>query len=84
MEEKQSEVLEILKKIVTAIVDDKADVTLSGAQSGTTYAISMRVSDRDAGKVIGKAGRTMDAIRLIAAAIGGKDFRPIIILDNSQ
>jgi len=63
---------ELIKYIAQSLVDnpDKVEVTeISGEQ---TSVIELRVAKEDLGKVIGKHGRTAQAIRSILSAASAK------------
>ena len=63
---------ELVEMIAKALVDspDKVQVSqLDGAQSSI---IELKVAPEDVGKVIGKQGRTAQAIRVILGAAGMK------------
>jgi len=65
-------VKELVEMIAKSLVDnpDKVKVTqLNGEQSSI---IELKVAQEDIGKVIGKQGRTAQAIRLILGAAGMK------------
>lgn len=64
---------QLVETIVKALVDSPGEVVvneLSGEQA-TTYEI--KVAQRDAGKVIGKQGRTAQAIRTLVRAAAAKN-----------
>ena len=65
-------VKELVEMIAKSLVDnpDKVQVSqLDGAQSSI---IELKVAPEDVGKVIGKQGRTAQAIRIILGAAGMK------------
>ncbi len=61
---------ELIRTIVTPFVDHPDDIQVTKEESGerTTYILS--VNKEDMGKVIGKRGRTAQAIRHIIHAAG--------------
>jgi predicted RNA-binding protein YlqC (UPF0109 family) len=63
---------DLIKQIAEALVDypEEVNVTEIGAQSTTV--IELKVAKSDIGKVIGKHGRTADAMRTILSAAGKK------------
>jgi len=63
---------DLIKQIAEALVDypEEVNVTEIGAQS--TMVIELKVAKSDIGKVIGKHGRTADAMRTILSAAGKK------------
>jgi predicted RNA-binding protein YlqC (UPF0109 family) len=66
---------EIVEMIVKALVDDEAGVDVREVdRGGQTTMIEVRVSASDMGKIIGRQGRTVRALRslLHAASMKGK------------
>ena len=64
---------EIIEKIVKAIVDNQGDVHINEVDGGRTRIIELRVAKDDIGKVIGKKGHTISAIRTLLASASGKE-----------
>ena len=64
---------DIIKKIVKAIVDNPDDVNINEIDGGRTTIIELKVAKDDIGKVIGKKGRTISALRTLLASAGGKE-----------
>ncbi len=64
---------ELVTYIVERLVDDKqaVNVSVSSADGGET--ISIRVAEKDVGKVIGKQGKIAMSIRTLAKAVGIKE-----------
>ncbi len=63
---------EAVEKIVTALADDKDAVEVSESTQGTTTNIEIRVAESDMGRLIGKQGRTVKAIRSLLFQAGQK------------
>ena len=62
--------LELVKFMVTELVDNKESVSVTLGDENTVY---VKVDKADMGKVIGKDGKIAKAIRTIAKAAGNKD-----------
>jgi len=62
----------LLIKIAQALVDDPEQVQVNEIVSSQTIILELRVAKSDMGKVIGKKGKTADAIRAILNAAAGK------------
>ena len=62
----------LIEDIVKELVDKPDEVTITSVESERTVIYELRVGDGDLGKVIGKKGRTAQAIRTIVAAISAK------------
>ena len=63
---------EFLETIITAIVDKPDDVKVSLVESESTQIYELEVGDGDLGKVIGKHGRNVNAIRTLLSAATAK------------
>ncbi len=73
---------ELLELIAKALVDNPDEVSVSEVGREQTIIFELRVAQEDLGKVIGKQGRTVRAIRTIVSAAGmklGKRFHFEII-----
>ncbi len=70
---------ELLEFVVRGLVDDAQAVAIqeSAANGQTTYRIS--VAPGDVGKVIGRQGRTVKAIRAVAAAMEKKTGQRAVV-----
>ena len=62
--------LEIVTYIVTELVDDKSAVNITSAENDGVETITIRVAEKDIGKVIGKQGKIAMSIRTLAKAVG--------------
>lgn len=62
--------LELVKFMVTELVDNKAGVEVTMGEENT---INVKVDKADMGKVIGKDGKIAKAIRTIAKAAGSRE-----------
>jgi len=62
----------LLEMIVKALVDDPDQVTVTEVEGENTTIFELRVPQPDRGKVIGKQGRTILAIRTLLGAAGMK------------
>ena len=63
---------EAVEKIVTALVDDKEAVEVSEETGERATVIKLRVAAGDMGRIIGREGRTIKAIRSLLFAAGQK------------
>ncbi len=63
---------DLLIRIAQAIVDDPKQVRVTEIEGTQTTVLELRVAKSDMGKVIGKHGRTVNAIRDILYAVSGK------------
>ncbi len=74
--------VELVKYMITELVDDKDAVEVVLAEDGET--INVRVAQNDMGKIIGKEGRIAKAIRTVvkAASARGEVKYSVVILEN--
>lgn len=63
---------DLIEFVVKALVDDPAMVTIEENDNGNDIVYELRVAKGDIGKVIGKRGRTVGAIRVILNAVSTK------------
>ena len=63
---------ELLIEIIKAIVDKPDEVDISLTESENTVIYELRLGDGDVGKVIGKKGRNVTAIRTLLSAATAK------------
>ncbi len=63
-----------LERIVRALVAEKREVTVSTRSSieNNSAVFTVRVHDRDLGKVVGRHGRTARSLRILFGAIGNE------------
>jgi uncharacterized protein len=65
--------------IVKALVDDAEAVDVREIERDGTTRIEVRVAQTDMGKVIGKQGRTVRALRSVVYAAGMKQNRRFVL-----
>ena len=63
---------DLITEIVKALVDQPDEVSVNEIGGSHTIILEVRVAKMDMGKVIGKRGRTAQAIRTILSATSGK------------
>ncbi len=63
---------ELLLEMIKAIVDKPDEVDISLTESENTVIYELRLGDGDVGKVIGKKGRNVTAIRTLLSAATAK------------
>ncbi len=63
---------ELIELIARSLVDDPDNVQVSQLDGEQSSIIELKVAQEDIGKVIGKQGRTAQAIRVILGAAGMK------------
>jgi predicted RNA-binding protein YlqC (UPF0109 family) len=70
---------EAIEKIVSALVDEKAAVQVSEETSERATVIKVRVAESDMGKMIGRAGRTIKAVRSLLFYAGQKHGKRFVL-----
>ena len=79
---------EFIESVVKLLVDKPDEVNVEAVESEQTVIFELTVGDGDYGKVIGKRGRNISAIRTILFAInakeGGKRARLEVIDTNED
>ncbi len=63
--------LPFLRYVLESIVDDKDELKIEARQDDLGILLTVSVSDRDMGKLIGKGGQTVKALRTLLRIIGG-------------
>ena len=72
---------EAVEKIVKALADDAkaVEVTERAGESANTTVIAVRVAESDMGKLIGREGRTVKAIRSLLYAASQKHRKRFVL-----
>jgi predicted RNA-binding protein YlqC (UPF0109 family) len=70
---------ETIERILKALVDEADAVEVREVERNGATIIEIRVALTDMGKVIGKQGRTVRALRSLAGAVGVKKKRRFIL-----
>jgi len=65
--------IQIIEHIIKSLVEDEASVKLSVSEEGENVTVTVNVAERDMGRVIGKSGATVTAIRTILKNCNSKD-----------
>ena len=70
---------DLIEYIAKALVDHPEQVKVSEIEGERTSVIELSVAKEDLGKVIGKQGRTVTAIRIILGAVSAKIKRHFVL-----
>ena len=70
---------DVIEMIVKALVDDSENVDIREVEQRGATLIEVRVAPNDVGKIIGKQGRTIRALRSLARIGGGKKNRRYLL-----
>jgi predicted RNA-binding protein YlqC (UPF0109 family) len=75
---------ELVETIVKALVDVPEEVIITEIAGDQAVIYEIKVSDKDIGKVIGKQGRTANALRVIVKAAASKIGKNASVQINSK
>ncbi len=77
---------ELVELIAKSLVDDPDNVKVSQLDGEQTSILELKVAPEDIGKIIGKQGRTAQAIRVILGAAGMKLKKRfnLVIIDKGE
>ena len=70
---------ELIQYIVKALVDNSDQVVVEEIMTQQTLVLELRVAKEDIGKVIGKKGRTVQAVRTILSCASAKEKKRSIL-----
>ena len=71
---------ELLAYLARTLVDEPGDVTVeSFEEDDGTLVLELEVAEDDTGKVIGRGGRTVDALRTFLKAAAVKQERRVLV-----
>lgn len=74
-----SDIGTLMNTLVRALVDRPDDVEVNEIEGSQSTVIEVRVAKTDHGKLIGKKGRTANAIRELLVDLGGKRQRRYVL-----
>src|SRR3954468_12105547 len=69
---RKADVRLMVEQVIKMLVDEPNEVFVDENRRGGTLEIDVEVAQRDIGKIIGKQGRTIRALRSLAEAAAGK------------
>ncbi len=70
---------QILESIVKSLVDKPRDVQVTEVSGEKTIIFELRCDAKDIGKIIGKSGKTVGAMRTIMNAMAAKQGRKVTL-----
>ncbi len=70
---------ELIERIAQELVDQPDQVSVSEIAGGRTVVFELRVAKSDIGKIIGKRGQNVNAIRTILNAVSGKSRKQVVL-----
>ena len=77
---------DLVHTIISALVDNPKAVEVRQVDGETTCILEVRVAPEDIGKVIGRQGRNIAALRTLLHAVGAKERKHILleVLEDNQ
>ena len=75
----EASINEMVRFIAQALADEPENVEVIEIQGEHSTIVELKVAEKDRGKVIGRQGRTADAIRTILKAVGRKIGKTYIL-----
>ena len=76
---------ELVERIVRALVDSPEEVDVREIEGTTIHILEIKVSKQDVGKLIGRKGKNIDALRTVVAAAGkGKGYMVELVEENRR
>ena len=70
---------DLLIQIVKALVDNPEQIQVNEIEGTQTTVLELRVANSEMGKIIGKQGRTANAIRTLLNALSGKTRKRYVL-----
>jgi predicted RNA-binding protein YlqC (UPF0109 family) len=70
---------DLIEYIVKSLVDDPSLVSVRVVEAETSFVLELRVGQDDVGKVIGKHGRVVKAIRVLLQSASAKAGRRAVL-----
>jgi predicted RNA-binding protein YlqC (UPF0109 family) len=72
---KTPDVREFIEYVARSMVDDPSQVQVTGVEGRNAVFYELRVAPQDVGRVIGKGGRTANAMRALLRAVAARQGR---------
>lgn len=66
---------EFVEYLAQTLVDDPAQVEVTEVVTGADVLIELRVAQPDMGRIIGRSGKTISAMRVLVQACAARDAR---------
>jgi len=67
-----TEMKQFIEFVAKSVVDHPNEVSVTEAESDQTLILELRCNKEDAGKIIGRGGRTIKALRTLLVTAGAK------------
>jgi uncharacterized protein len=70
---------ELVEYIVKSLVDHPEQVSVSESEGRSSVSLELRVADTDMGRVIGKGGRVINAVRALVQVLAAKQGKRVTL-----
>ena len=70
---------DLLAYLAKGLVDHPEEVSVESFEEDDALVLELHVGDDDTGKVIGRNGRTVNALRVVMRACGAKQSRRVLV-----
>jgi predicted RNA-binding protein YlqC (UPF0109 family) len=70
---------DLLAYLVKGLVDSPEEVTVESFEEDDALVLELRVGEDDTGKVIGRSGRTVHALRTVMRACGSRQGQRVLV-----
>ena len=70
---------DLLAYLAKGLVDRPEEVTVESFEEDEALVLELQVAEDDTGKVIGRSGRTVNALRSVMRACGAKHDRRVLV-----
>lgn len=78
-QQREGSMQDMVKYIAQALADEPDNVNVEEIQGSHSTIVELKVSEKDRGKIIGRQGRTADAMRTLLKAAGRKIGKTYIL-----
>lgn len=75
---------ELVVELINKLVDNPKEVVVDEKIEGDTIKYKIHVSPSDIGKIVGKKGQNITALRTVLKAIGAKEVKKRVIIDLDE
>lgn len=70
---------ELVEYMVKSLVDEPEAVEVSETAGESSIIVEVRVADEDTGRIIGRKGRVINALRTIVQSLGAKEGKRVTL-----
>ena len=70
---------DFVKQIALRFAESPEEIAVSAISGKNTEILELRCGDKDLGRMIGRSGRTVNAMRTLLDALGARDKKRVIL-----